>query len=194
VLPPLGWRFYAVDMLNILTIPSRIWYAAVAAAAATRLLVTCPYRIVSAARDTRTAARRRRAHPAALPSRGMVDHAARTRLRELAWAVDYRPLPSVPDRAWPDGMPMYYWPEELPQYFLKQDLTMHIEVVASQLSETLQEFLAEHHYDVGELNFTGQNIRFSNVGNSYNNYGLTGAMGANSRGWANNDNRQPAPT
>jgi hypothetical protein len=192
VLPPLGSRFYAVDRLNILTLRSRIWYAAVAAIAVARLLVTCPYRIVTAVLDTRTAPRRRHAHRDALGGRVMVDYGAWTSLREMAWVVDYRPLTSLPERARQDGLPMYYWPEELPQYFLKQDLTMHIEVVASQLSETLQEFLAEHHYDVGELNFAGPNIRFSNVGTSYNNYGVAAAMGAGAQGWSNTSHRQPA--
>src|SRR5262249_11166613 len=112
--------------------------------------------------------------------------------RELAWAMDYRLLTSQSGRAWPDGLPMYYWPEELPQYFLKQDLTMHVEVVASQISETLQEFLAEHHYDVVELNFTVQTIRFSNVGNSYNNYGHAGDVGPHSRGSSNVNQEQGA--
>jgi hypothetical protein len=73
-------------------------------------------------------------------------------------------------------------------YFLDRDMVMHFETVAARILEVLREFLAEHGYDIGELNFS-QNVALTSI----TNHGSIGAVGTGAQGQVKHDTAA-APT
>lgn len=153
-LPPLLPVFGEVDTLNLLSNGWRILNAAWEATRRTvPALVLSPVGVGRAVADSGRAGRRLARHRAALRQHIRIDQGAVTSVRQAASGA------------------------RLGQYFVEQDLVLHIKAVAARLAEVLQEFLGEHGYDIGELDF-GQPVSFTTI----NNGGYIGAVGTNATG------------
>jgi hypothetical protein len=167
-LPPLKEELLAVDQLPVLDPTARL--LRVMGEAVTRfvpLLATSPAGVVRAALGAGVAERRLARHRAAVRDGVLVDQGAVTSVRQAGSG------------------------SLLGSYYLERDMVMHSETVGTRLTEELREFLAEHGYEIGELNFP-QKVNLTNV---QNNGGYIGSIGRGSTGAVHTgDAAPPAPS
>jgi hypothetical protein len=153
-LPPLRGKFLAVDTLPLLDPATRMLRGfREALASFGPLLVKSPVNVLRAMTDTSKADRRLARHEAAVRDGLLVDQGAVTSVRQSAASTVFG------------------------TYYLEQDMQMHSKAVATRIAEELQEFLAEHGYDIGEISFR-KPVSFTHIENS----GYIGSVGTKSQG------------
>lgn len=166
-LPPLNDFFFTVDRPDVLDVSTRVPTAlSEAVGRVVPLLVRSPVAVLRAVRDVGRPGRQLARHRATVRNGVIVDQGARTSLREAA-ATDAR----------------------VGLFFIDQDMVMHTRTVAARVTEVLREFLAEHGYDIGELNFR-QDVSLTSISNS----GSIGAIGTGAQGTVHQgSDDQPSP-